>query len=517
MQRFLRNYWFELVACLVGAIAFVISAELEAFEEFYEFSRSHESWELDELILIYAIGAIILPVFLLRAKSRLKAALKAVTAAEERAQHIARHDALTGLFNRRCLHELLDKAIAHARTDKWPAILLMDLDRFKAVNDLRGHQTGDLILQAVAQKLRTCCPEDCSVARLGGDEFAILMPEINSPAEAARIARQILTEFENPIKIGNWLSTVGISIGIGSWHTGDDAQTLLRNADQAMYRAKKDGRGRFAFFDQDLGDELHKQALMETELRKAVDNREIQPYFQPIVDIETSKICGFEVLSRWTSKSLGPIRPDVFIQLAEDTGLIGAITWQVMHKSLLLASEWGDDIFIAFNLSPRLFNEELLENIKWHLAETSFPPHRVEIEITENAVIDNMDDARKALDALKDLGICISLDDFGTGFSSLATLSKLPFDKIKIDKSFVTEVENEPQNAKIVSAILALATSLDIKVTAEGIETDDDLAFLAQRACRQGQGYLFARPLDAKSAKAYLSQAMGAADHRNTA
>jgi len=238
-----------------------------------------------------------------------------------------------------------------------------------------------------------------------------------------------------------------------------------------------------------------------------VEQKSIEPFFQPIVGIEDGIIGGFEVLSRWNSPTLGPVSPEVFIALAEDMGLIDAITWQVMRKALHIASAWDDQLFIAFNLSPHLFNGALLDNIKSQLIDAQFDAKRLEIEITENAVIGNMDDAKTALDALKELGIRVSLDDFGTGFSSLATLSKLPFDKIKIDKSFVTEVDGVSQNAKIVSAILALAKSMELVATAEGIETKHELDFLSDHECLQGQGYLFAEPMNAQAASNFLADA----------
>ncbi|MCK0096867.1 EAL domain-containing protein [Yoonia sp. F2084L] len=509
MLNRIKAYWIDALVCLVGVIAYIFAAEAEAFEAFFEFSRSHEDWDLDEIILVYAIGAAILPFLLFRANKRLRAAMRDASEAKNNAQHAARHDALTGLYNRRYFSELLDAATENVTQDEVPTVLLLDLDRFKAVNDLRGHESGDLVLQEVTRRIQKCCGSDDKVARLGGDEFAILILDNLKFTGSTRLARRLLTEIGEPVEFDGWLANIGSSIGISRWHQGEDAQSMIRNADQAMYRAKQQGRGRYAFFDKDLGDELHKQALLEAELKAAVAEMSFEPHFQPIVDINDGSVCGFEVLSRWNSPTLGPVRPDEFILLAEDMGLINAITWQVMRKALKLAAEWDENLFIAFNLSPRLFDDELLENIKWQLSESKIAPNRIEIEITENAVIGNIGEAKKALDALKELGMQISLDDFGTGFSSLATLSKLPFDKIKIDKSFVSHVETTPQNAKIVTAILALARSMDIKVTAEGIETDEALSFLSDRQCRQGQGFLFAKAMDAKAVSDFLGRTDG--------
>ncbi|MEM6312307.1 MAG: EAL domain-containing protein [Pseudomonadota bacterium] len=509
MLNKLIKYRTDILICSAAIVAYFLAAEVELFEEFYEFSRSHEDWDLDELVLVYVVGAAVLPILLFRGRMRLKRALKAVTVAEKSAQHAARHDALTGLFNRRYFSEILRDAIRDASPTKVPVVLLLDLDRFKVINDLRGHACGDQVLQEVTRIILNCCREGDSPSRLGGDEFAVLIKDTSDFAGATSLARRLLTAIGEPIKMDGWHASVGASIGICGWCEGDDAEALVRNADQAMYKVKENGRGRYTFYNADLGEELKKQALLEEELKLAVKNQDIEPHFQPIVDISDGNVQGFEVLSRWTSPTLGPVRPDIFITLAEDMGLIDAITWQVMRKTLETAATWDNDLFIAFNLSPHLFNEDLLLNIKWLLSESNFDPKRIEIEITENAVIDSMGDAKKALDALKELGIRISLDDFGTGFSSLATLSQLPFDKIKIDRSFVTELDAIPQNAKIVGAILALAKSLEIDVTAEGIETEEELGFLSRGECVQGQGFLFSKPLAAEAVSNYLAQSRG--------
>jgi len=507
----------DILICAAAVVGYFVAAELELFEQFYEFSRAYEDWDLDEIVLVYAIGALVLPILLVRSRRRLRRAMEAIKIAEQSARHAARHDALTGLFNRRYFSEMLEEAINEASPSQTPVVLLLDLDRFKVINDLRGHAVGDQVLQNVAHRISECCGDTGRPARLGGDEFAILMTDDAGLFAATSLARRILTAVSDPMDVDGWQTNTGASIGVCGWRKGDDAASLVRNADQAMYKAKEHGRGRYAFYNEDLGEELKNQALLEEELRAAVTRMEIEPYFQPIVEISGGRIRGFEVLSRWTSASFGPVPPDTFIALAEDLGLIDTITWQVMRKALTAAATWDSHVFIAFNLSPHLFNEDLLENIKWQLSEAHFDPARIEIEITENAVIDSMDDAKTALDALKELGIRIALDDFGTGFSSLATLSQLPFDKIKIDQSFISELDTTSQNAKIVGAILALAKSLDIEVAAEGIETQEELGFLSTRACVQGQGFFFARPMHAQAVTEYLrtappqGQAYGAA------
>ncbi len=484
--------WPAFLGCI-----WLVAAEIELFEGLHEFSREHEDWDLDEVFSFLMILGCILPALLYERNRRLTRSLKARGAAEERAKHISRHDALTGLNNRRVMAEVVRKFIQASRqTGGSLAIVLLDLDRFKPINDLRGHDVGDRILQDVASRLKNVCKTDQVPVRLGGDEFAIVVRENDGLDEAIGLARRIMSAMEIKFPVGEGELAVGTSIGIAVWSEGLNEDQLFRHADQAMYRAKREGRGRLNFFDDDLGEKLREAAELEVELTEAIEAEQIVPFFQPIVDIGNRRLVGFEVLARWHHEKLGQIPPTRFIALAEDTGQINAISWLVLRQACEQAKVWPAHLSISFNLSPRQFRDsELAETISSVLRETAFPPERLEIEITETAVIEDLDYARETIERLRWLGIRISLDDFGTGFSSLATLSRLPFDKLKIDRSFVTQVTEDAQKAKIVAGIISLAESLELSVTAEGIETEDTYKMLANLNCDLGQGFLFERPL----------------------
>ncbi|MEO0913876.1 MAG: EAL domain-containing protein, partial [Pseudomonadota bacterium] len=449
----LKAYWVEILIILFGVVLFEIAAVFEALELFYEFSRAHEDWELDEIFVFFLVATMVLPVYLWHSNRRLKRALQAKSVAEERATHLARHDALTGLHNRLHLMEHLGAMIDTADGEAGvPAVLLLDLDQFKQLNDQQGHETGDRTLQEVAGRLVSACHEGEKAFRLGGDEFALVLQDSAALDLSTSLARRILTEFQKPFMAFDAAIDLGVSIGIAQWEAGLNVDELIKQADQAMYFAKVGGKGQYAYFDAALGARLDEQAAFEQALRRAIELREIVPYFQPFVDIDSRELKGFEVLSRWERPDGEVITPDRFITLAEDLGLIGAMTWQVLREACATAAAWEGELSLAFNLSPKQFGDDALHlKILRILEETGFPPERLEIEITENAIIEDVAAAKVAMNSLKALGVRVSLDDFGTGFSSLATLSHLPFDKLKIDRSFISSVQEHPQNKKIVS------------------------------------------------------------------
>ncbi|SDJ47382.1 putative bifunctional diguanylate cyclase/phosphodiesterase [Aliiruegeria lutimaris] len=492
----MQKTWFAIWAILLIA-GWLMAGHIEMFELVFNFSRAHETWDIDEVFSFMILLGLALPVILTISNTKLRKSLLARQKAEERAQHIARHDPLTGLHNRRAMAEIMRERIKDAEGGGGAlSILLMDLDRFKPINDLRGHDVGDQILQEVARRLKTVCQWGQVPVRLGGDEFAVVIPENENFDAATGLARRILSALKTKFQIGGGEITVGTSVGIAVWSPGIDEEQLFRHADQAMYRAKREGRGRLNFFDDDLGERLREEAELEVELTEAIEAEEIVPYFQPIVDISERRLVGFEVLARWKHPRLGQVPPTRFIALAEDTGQINAISWLILRQACNTVREWPEELSISFNLSPRQFRDsELAETISAVLRNTSFPPERLEIEITESAVIEDLGYARETIERLRWIGIRISLDDFGTGFSGLATLSRLPFDKLKIDRSFVTQVTKDAQKAKIVAGIISLADTLDLSVTAEGIETEETYELLADLNCELGQGFLFERPL----------------------
>ncbi|MFQ6549672.1 putative bifunctional diguanylate cyclase/phosphodiesterase [Aestuariibius sp. 2305UL40-4] len=498
-MAFLRRHVGTILLIAMALVLFVVSAELEAFEEFYEYSRNHEEYDLDEVFTFFVCTAIFLPIHMWRSNRRLRRAFCEKRNAEAEATHIALHDVLTGLRNRRFLSELIARWDPRDRRRKQDlSVLLIDLDRFKPINDLRGHEAGDAILREVANRIRGVCDDGMVAARLGGDEFAIVHDAAESHRDTETVARDLLHRLSQPYSFGDWSAVVTCSVGIASAEIGGDASDLLRRADQAMYRAKAAGRATYGFYDDALGEELRDKAELEADLRASIQNNALEPYFQPIVDIECESVIGLEVLARWKHPTRGFISPEIFVRMAEEIGMIDKFSDQMLEKACDAARRWSNAISLSFNLSPSQFDDESLPSrISEILAETGFPPHRLEIEITEQAIVVDMDRAREVIDALRKTGVRLSLDDFGTGASSLATLAQLPFDRLKIDRSFVSDIVDHTDNAKIVRGVLALAGSLDLSVTAEGIEHAEELAFLRDLDCSYGQGYLFSKPLPA--------------------
>lgn len=485
----------------IAAILFICAVQFELFEVYYEFTRKHEELEFDEYFAGVVVAAAMLPMFLWRWNRKLSRANEVIISANERATHIALHDPLTGLHNRRYFQILTEDAAKQGWADPDAcamSVLLIDLDRFKPINDLRGHEAGDALLREVANRLREVCADQHHVIRLGGDEFAVLTKKSGGPEANSRLARRLQTALCRPFQVADWTAALSCSIGIATWTEGMSASDLLRNADQAMYRAKALGRGTYVHFDDELGAAVREQAGLEADFRKAVQDRQIIPYFQPIYDIETNTLSGFEVLARWNHPLRGFVPPDRFIPLAEDLGLIDTLGDMVLSQACAALASWNTTLRISFNLSPSQFGDLTLPSrIYGILQQHGLDGTRLEIEITERAVVADMEKARHIIAELSALGISISMDDFGTGTSSLATLAQLPFNKIKIDRSFIANVQSNPMNAKIVSGVLALAASLSLDVTAEGIETDAELAFLKAQNCTLGQGYLFSRPCPA--------------------
>ena len=496
--------WLLVLVSLAPA-AFILS-DFEPFERLHVLSQEHKTMYLGELFCLLGLLGLLFPVLLIARNRQVRRHLLARQEAEQHARFMTRHDPLTGLLHRRVTSEVLRCLIDDARARGGTlSVLLLDLDRFKPINDLRGHEAGDRILREFALRLVEACGEGQIPVRLGGDEFAVLVRENDGIDASAGLARRIQAALATTFVAGDTEVSLGASIGIAVWAEGLDEETLFRNADQAMHRAKREGRGGVSYFDESLGEYSREAAEIEVELRQAIERGEIVPFFQPIVDISDRHLVGFEVLARWHHKRLGDIPPLRFIPVAEDTGQINAISWLVLRQACLAARNWPEDLSISFNLSPRQFRDtELAGTISAVLRETGFPPSRLEIEITESAVVEDLEHAQRIIEQLRWLGIRTSLDDFGTGFSSLATLAGLPFDNLKIDRSFVSRVTEDAQKAKIVSGIISLAESLGLSVTAEGIETEDICALLADLNCDLGQGYLFARPLPGDQVEALL-------------
>ncbi|HEY8063611.1 MAG TPA: EAL domain-containing protein [Methylosinus sp.] len=447
------------------------------------------------------IGAMAKSFDVFRANAQaLERAHEATRAAQEHAQILARQDLLTGLPNRRMMVADLHAAIERVEDGAAAcALLSVDLDRFKPINDLEGHRIGDAVLCEVARRLRLVSRKNDIVARLGGDEFAILieMTPATHLDQAMRVAGRALAAIAEPIEIGDRRIELSASVGVSLCpENGLDVGTLLRAADIAMYHAKRDGRGRFRFFEQSMDEELRRRAALESALKKAVAAGDIRPFYQPLVDLRDSRIYGFEVLSRWTHDKLGSIPPDVFIPLAEQIGVIADLTWSVVRRACRESLHWGAQVRLSVNVSPMQLKDPLLASrLLATLEEEKFPPSRLDVEITESALIDDVDIARATLAALQAEGVRISLDDFGAGYSSLYHLRAFHFDKVKIDRSFVLAMQHDEESGRIVDAILSLLKHLGVTTVAEGVETEEVLRRLAENGCEIGQGFYFGKAM----------------------
>ncbi|WP_246191407.1 bifunctional diguanylate cyclase/phosphodiesterase [Aureimonas leprariae] len=418
--------------------------------------------------------------------------------AQARATHLALHDALTGLPNRVLFHQRLGQALeADADERSRLAVLCLDLDHFKEVNDTLGHAAGDILLQEVGQRLNACILPSDTVARLGGDEFAIVQNGVNQPLEANALSRRILESLNRPYMVDGSELHVGVSIGVAFAEAENDgADALLKNADIALYRAKQSGRATMRVFEPRMDIELQARKALEYDLRQALARNQLEVHYQPLVELENGRIAGVEALARWRHPEHGLVPPSSFIPLAEDTGLIVGIGEWVLRTACAQAAAWPE-LRVAVNLSPIQFrHSELVETVRQVLVDTGLAPHRLELEITESVLLHDAAAAREILTALKETGVFIVMDDFGTGYSSLGYLNSFPFDKIKIDKSFISDLSAEKSNA-IVRSVIGLGQSLNMITTAEGVETPEQVEFLLREGCEQVQGYHFGRPIPA--------------------
>nr|WP_281354638.1 EAL domain-containing protein [Aurantimonas aggregata] len=426
--------------------------------------------------------------------------------AEERINYLAHNDVLTGLANRARFNELLAAAVEdrHAASQTY-AVHFIDLDHFKLVNDTKGHAIGDALLIEVAQRFQICIGQNDMLARLGGDEFGVL--QFNADQDAASgLARRLIEALGPPIEVGGNQFTVGVSIGVAMAPTdGKTGEQLLRSADLALYRAKDDGRGGFRFFQEDMDRVAQERQAIESDLSKAAACQQLCLHFQPLVDAQTSETMGFEALLRWEHPRRGMVSPAVFVPIAEGTGQIRAIGRWVIEEACRAAAVWPDHLTVAVNLSPTQFvGSSIAEIVRDALVASGLEPSRLELEITESLFIKHPGAVLEKLQQLKALGVSIAMDDFGTGYSSLSYLWQFPFDKIKIDRSFVSAIERDQAARDIRQAITTLGSSLKMRITAEGVETEEQAAFLRTLMCNQFQGFLFAKPLAPIEMAAFL-------------
>ena len=442
---------------------------------------------------------------------------------QNRLDFLAHHDPLTGLPNRLLFHDRLHHALTTARrTQQGIALLFLDLDRFKNINDSLGHEAGDKILKEVAKRLGRIMRKSDTLARLGGDEFVITLEQNTESHEIITVAKKILKTLSAAYHIDDQELYTTVSIGISLFPAnGLSAETLMKNADVAMYRAKEKGRNNFQFFTEDMNKLAQEALFLDNNLRKAIDNQELALFYQPQVEISTGKVTGMKALIRWHHPKLGIIPPDRFIPMAEETGLIIPLGKWVINTACQQTLRWQQAGFppcqVAVNISPRQIRQsDLIETVAKALAESGLEARCLELEITENVLVDDLAPTIAVMEALNDMGVSLAIDDFGTGYSSLNYLHRFPLSKLKIDQSFVQSIGERAGKHAIVEAIIALARALDLDVIAEGIENQAQIAFLKKHGCVYGQGFYFSRPLPAKDFEKFLLQdRINKASHQN--
>ena len=432
------------------------------------------------------------------------------TAAEQRAHSLALRDPLTGFYNRRAVAEQGAAMIVKAnRRQKSVALLMLDLDHFKNVNDVHGHAVGDALLRAVAREIEILMPPSALAARLGGDEFAcVFVFDGDAPQIVDRVAQNVVSRVAQPFEVEGIFCNISVSCGISRCEADClDIDALMRRGDIAMYAAKHQGRNRHAWFDASMERELQARNEIEDGLRTGVPRGEFVPYFEQQIDLTTGRLHGFEMLARWEHPTKGLISPELFIPIAEETGMIADLSLSVLRQAFVEAKNWDPALSLSVNISPmQLKDPWLAQKLVKLLTETGFPADRLEVEITETSLFENLALAQSIIGSLKNQGIKLALDDFGTGYSSLAHLRALPFDRIKIDKSFVTSILDNPESAAIVNAITRLGDSLGLPVTAEGIEDAGIEERLRQLGCHKGQGYHYGRPLPIPAVRTLLAE-----------
>ena len=476
----------------------------------------HDSAGPDNLLITASLLNIALIIFGIRRYRELASEIAVRRSAEAKAQQLSDTDPLTNCLNRRSIGPATDVLIQESvENGVNVAFLMVDLDNFKQINDLYGHKIGDEVLINVAEAMRKALPDEGLLARLGGDEFACVVPfDKNSLDVLDQISNKLISDVSGKRFIENIALQVTVSLGIatnilevGSKETNHDAQTLLHRADIAMYHAKKQGKNRHCWYEPTMGEELRFRNEIELGIRQGIANKEFVPFYEQQVDLNTGELTGFEMLARWQSPELGLVNPTVFIPIAEEIGVIAELSEGLIEKALIDAHDWDPKLTVSVNISPvqlrdPWFSQKMLKLLVKH----NFPAQRLEIEITESCLHENIGIVKSMITSLKNQGVKISLDDFGTGYSSLTQLRSLPFDRLKIDSSFVSEMTGEQADEKIVNAIISLGNGLSLPMTAEGIEDDEILAALRSKGELKGQGYHYGRPEPACEVRSRLSR-----------
>ncbi|MFG1418862.1 EAL domain-containing protein [Xanthobacter sp. V0B-10] len=495
-----RGYWKAYAAIgLCAVVLFFGLRYLDALGYAYRLSATHASWHLGDLFALVVTAALTSIAMLAVHEHQLQAEISQRRRAEALAQAASRYDGLTGIANRALFLEDFAAALARARaTQTRLAVLIIDVDAFQQVNDAHGYAAGDAVLIALAERLSAPLRGQEALARLGADEFILLYPlESEGTQDLFRRAERILKAAREPIAAPNGPLAVSVSIGIAKYpRDGDEQSGLLRRAETALAQAKGNGKNRYSLYDGTL--DAHRRARLDTEaeLRAGMERGEIVALYQPLVDLAHGRPRGFEALARWRHPTRGLLGAPQFIPIVEDAGLVGRLLAAMLERACADSRDWPDDITVAVNLSPpQLLDRDLPATILSLLSRMGVPPRRIELEITETALLQDFETARRTMSALREAGMRMSLDDFGTGFSSLRHLQELPLDKIKIDRSFTCRLLEDAHCRKIVSSMLGLASALGLATVAEGVERAEEAEWLRTHGCTLGQGYHFARPL----------------------
>jgi len=495
-----------IIISILSVVIFIAEYFSHAAEHLFQFALDYKEWEVDNAIFVVIMMSVGFGIFSYRRVKELSVEMEARRSAERVAEKLARHDPLTGLPNRRFFVERLDEVLLTTTADSQTAVLMLDLDGFKSINDAYGHAAGDQVLVEFARRISATMRSGADFIRVGGDEFAVIVPKIESLEGPTALARRITSAVADPFQIGRVSTSIGVGIGIAvSPADGMNPEILVQRADRALYRAKAEGRSCIRFFEPDMDAHVERRVTLEHELRTAIAAKTIVPYYQPVVAFAGRRVIGFEALARWKSDKLGWVAPDVFIGVAEEIGIISGLGDQLLRQACLDARTWPADLTLAFNISGiQLRDPTIGLRILAILAETGFNPRRLELEITETALVDNIKVAQVVTDQLRRAGVRIALDDFGTGYATLSQLLSLKLDRIKIDRSFVDRLGKDKESTTIVRAVLGLANGFELEATAEGVENDEQLALLRAEGCREGQGYLFSKAVPANEVQGLL-------------
>lgn len=514
LARWARSGFTSLRPATLDAIIIsIFSAILFSVEYFYDlapllfqFAIEHRDLEIDNIIFVVFVMSFGFAIFSYRRMRELAVETKARRFAEFEAIQLARHDPLTGLPNRRFFVEALGEVLQTTTAGSRSAVLMLDLDGFKSVNDAYGHAVGDQTLIEFAQRVSAIMREGAVFTRIGGDEFAVILPDVNSLDGPTALARRIIAAVAEPFSIGPISTSVGVGVGIAiAPSDAMDAELLVQRADRALYRAKSEGRCCIRFFEADMDAHVERRVAIETALRAAVAAKTIVPYYQPVVAFAGRRVIGFEALARWKSDKFGWVAPDLFITVAEEIGIISELGDQLLRQACLDARAWPAELTLAFNISAvQLRDPTIGLRVLAILGETGFDPRRLELEITETALVDNLKIAQGIISQLRQAGVRIALDDFGTGYATLSQLLSLKLDRVKIDRSFVDRLGQDKESTTIVRAVLGLASGFDLATTAEGIENEEQLASLRADGCLEGQGYLFGKAVPANDVQSLL-------------